>query len=94
VRDAQALLERHLARHVQLIQRVVHRLHAVLLSGLHHRVDLVHLVVADEGPDGWRRDEDLGSHRAAAPLGPRQQRLGDDALERERELRPNLRLLV
>src|SRR5665213_4268088 len=43
-RHPQALLLVHLACHVQLVQRVVHRLHAVLFSGLHRRIDLVNFV--------------------------------------------------
>ena len=52
------------------------------------------LVLADQVPDRGRRDEDL--HREAAPLARRlrQERLAEDPLEDERELRPHLRLLA
>jgi len=47
-------------------ERLVERLHPVLvLPRLHHRVDLVELVLADEVPDRGRRDEDLHRHAAA-----------------------------
>ena len=76
-------------------QRLVDGLHAVLLlADLHLRVDLVDLVLADQVPDGGVGDHDLqASTRPGAPL-RRQQRLGDHALEHERELRAHLRLLV
>ncbi len=76
-------------------ERLVERLHPVLvLSGLHHRVDLVELVLADEVPDRGRRDEDL--HREAPALARRlrQERLAEDPLQDEGELRPHLRLLA
>src|SRR5207237_1300137 len=80
--------------HVQLVQRVVQRLHAVLLARLHHRRDLFDLFVADERPDRGGHDQNLGGHDAAAALGLLQQRLCDDALEHERQLGTDLRLLV
>src|SRR5690348_17542870 len=46
-----------LARHVELIERIVHRLHSVLLSRLHHRVDLVDLVLTNQRADRGRADE-------------------------------------
>ena len=58
------------------------------------RVDLVDLVVADQRADRRRHDENLRRHRAARPFARRQQRLRDDPLEHERELRAHLRLLV
>ena len=66
----------------------------MLLTGLHERVDLVDLLVPDDGADRRRADHDLGSHDPPLALGLRQQRLGDDALEHERELRAYLALLV
>ncbi len=53
-------------------ERLVEGLHAVLaLTRLHHRVNLVHLVLADEVADGGVRDEDFQRHRAAAAVGAR-----------------------
>src|SRR5215204_3053525 len=75
-------------------QRLVEGLHAVLaLAGLHHRVDLVHLVLADEVADGRVGDEYLQRHRAPAAVGARDERLAEDAFQDERELRAYLRLL-
>jgi len=76
------------------VEVVVQRLHAVLLAGLHHRRDLLDLLVPNQGPDRGCHDEDLARHDAPPPLGFLQQRLGDDALEHERELGADLRLLV
>src|SRR5688572_15579662 len=84
-RGADAVVGRDLLGHVELVQRIVHRLHAELLAGLHRRIDLVDLVVADERADGAGHHEDLGGHHAAA-ADFRQQGLRDDALETEREL--------
>src|SRR5262245_41878651 len=39
VAGAQDLVERDGFAHVQVVQSVVHRLHPVLLPGLHHRID-------------------------------------------------------
>ena len=87
--------ERDLLAHVQRRQRLVERLHAeLLLAGLHRRVDLVDLVLADQVADGGRRHQDLQRHDAPAAARLRQQRLTDDAFEHERELRADLRLLV
>src|SRR4051812_4266084 len=92
-RGAQTVVGRDLLGHVELVQRVVHRLHAELLAGLHRRVDLVDLVVANQRANGASHDENLGGHHTtAADL--RQQRLRDDALETECQLRAYLRLLV
>src|SRR5438132_1295777 len=93
-RDAEALVLGNLATQVELVQRVVQRLHAVLLARLHHRRDLFDLFVADQRPDRGGHDQNLGGHDAAAALGLLQQRLCDDALEHERQLGPDLRLLV
>src|SRR5690349_15574659 len=71
-RHAQTLLVRHLPAHVELVEPVVERLHAVLLPRLHERVDLMDLVVANERADRRRHDEDLRGHRAPAALGLRQ----------------------
>src|SRR5437867_2636681 len=91
---AEALLLRDLAGDVQLVQRVVQRLHAVLLPRLHRGLDLVHLVVADQRADRRGAHHDLGRHHATPSLVLLEQRLGDHSLEHERELRPRLRLSV
>src|SRR6185503_3258184 len=93
-RHAQTLVLGHFTAHVQLVERVVQRLHAVLLSRLHRRLDLVHLVVADQGADRGRTDHDFRGHDAAASLRLLEQRLRQHPFEHERELRAHLRLLV
>ncbi len=89
----QALLEGHFPLHVQRVQGVRQRLHPVFLAGLHRAENLMDLVVPDERPDGRRGDHDLAGHDP--PLSGRslQERLRDDALEHERQLCPDLRLL-
>ena len=72
---------------------MLHRLHAALRRGLHDRVDLLDLALADEVPDGVVREEDLEARDAAEPVGGRQEGLRDDALERVRELHAHLLLL-
>src|SRR6266550_3653810 len=93
-RDAQALLLGHLAPHVELVERVVQGLHPVFLPGLHHRGDLLDLVVTDQRADRGRADEDLRRHDPALPFRLLQQRLRDHALEHERQLGADLGLLV
>src|SRR5437879_5961203 len=75
-----------LAAHVQLVERIVQRLHPVLLARLHHGRDLLDLLVPNQRPHRGGHDEDLARHHAAAALGLLQQRLGDDTLEHERQL--------
>ena len=75
-------------------QRRVHRLHAVRASGLDRRVDLVRLALADLIADRGRGDQDLARGAAAGAVGGRDERLGDDALERNRQLHADLALLV
>ncbi len=92
-------LHRHVERDEALVvergERLIEGLHPVLaLPRLHHRVNLVHLVLADEVADGRVRDEDFQTHRAPAPVGARQKRLAHNAFEDERELRAYLRLLL
>ncbi len=80
---------------VQGGERLIEGLHAVLrLPGLHHAVDLVHLVLADEVADGGVGNEDL--HRERPPLagGAGQERLAENALEHEGQLHPYLALLM
>ena len=78
----------------ELRQRGVHRLHPVRAAGLEHRVDLVALGLADQVAD--RRASGTSTSAAThAPgaVGGRQQRLGHDPLERDRQLRADLALL-
>ena len=74
-------------------QRGVHRLHAVRRAGLDQRVDLVRLALADQVAHARRRHEDLGGDLAAPAVGRRDERLRDDPLEADRELRADLALL-
>ena len=62
-------------------------------AGLDQRVDLVRLALADQVAHARRGHEHLGRDAAALAVGGRQQRLGDDALEADRELRADLALL-
>src|SRR4051812_9975368 len=71
-------------------QVLVERQHAVAAAGLHERGDLVRLALADQAPDGRRRGQDLGDHRAALAVRLGRQRLGDHALEAGRELGTDL----
>src|SRR5207247_8778331 len=68
-RHAQALVFGDLSSHVELIERVVQRLHTVLFPGLHRRLALVDLVVADQGWTRRRADRDIGGSGPAATLG-------------------------
>ena len=77
----------------ELRQRLLHRLHAPARAGLHVRVDLLDLPLADQVPDRVVEEEDLERAHAARAVRLRQQRLGDDALERVGELHPHLVLL-
>ena len=75
-------------------QRLLHRHHPARRAGLHHRVDLLDLRLADQVPDRVVGDEDLERRDAAAAVGRRHEVLGDDALQRRRELDADLPLLV
>ena len=85
---------RDLARLHEVRERLVHRLHAEPAAGLHDRVDLVDLALADQVADRGRGDQDLDRDAPAAPVGRLEQLLGHDALERRRELDADLLLLV
>ena len=63
-------------------------------AGLHDRVDLLDLALADQVPDGVVRQQDLERGDAALAVRGRQQRLRDDALQRAGELDPDLLLLL
>ncbi len=71
----------------------VHRLHPDRAGGLHRGVDLVGLALADQVADRRGRDQHLAGDDAAHPVGGRQQLLGDDPLQRDRELCAHLPLL-
>ena len=87
--------KRDLAFVIKRGQRLIEGLHSVLvLAGLHHRVDLVDLVFADQVSDGAVGNQDFERHRAAASFSARQQRLAQNSFEHERKLRANLRLLI
>src|SRR5881398_2600577 len=93
-RHPEALVLGDLAAHIQLVERIVQRLHPVLLARLHHGRDLLDLLVPNQRPHGGGHDEDLARHHATAALGLLQQRLGDDTLEHERQLGAHLRPAV
>ena len=72
----------------------VHRLHPDRAGGLQRGVDLVGLALADQVADRRGRDQHLAGDDAAHPVGGRQQLLGDDPLQRDRELGAHLGLLL
>src|SRR5580698_74207 len=76
-------------------QRLVESLHSELvLTRLHGGINLVDLVFPDQVADRGIRNQDLHAHGAALAVGFRQQGLTHDAFEHQRQLRPNLGLLV
>src|SRR5688572_6355055 len=88
-------IERDLAPEIQRRERLVHGLHAELfLPGLHRRINLVHLVFANQVADAGGRHQDFERYDAALAVGLGQQRLTDDALDDQRQLGADLRLLV
>ena len=84
---------RDLARADEAGERGVHRLHALGAARLDQRVDLVRLALADQVAHARGGHEHLGRDATALAVGGRQQRLGDDALEADRELGADLALL-
>src|SRR3954447_23356046 len=78
----------------QVGERRVHRLHAMRAARLERGVDLVRLAFANQVADGRGRDEHLADADPALAVGGRQELLRDDALERDRELRADLVLLL
>jgi hypothetical protein len=66
----------------------------VAAAGLHGRVDLVGLAVADQVPDGRGGHHDLDPHDPPVAVGGGDELLADDALEGAGELHPDLLLLV
>src|SRR5690554_778326 len=93
-----ALLEAGLIRDAadadKVGQMLVHGVHALLGTGLHRGVDLVRLAFPDEIADRGGRDHDLRGDGAAGAVGAAAQGLAHDALERVRELRAHLALLI
>ena len=70
-RAPHGLFERDEPPRVEREERLVQRLHAVLvLADLHRAVDLVDLVLADQVPDGGVRDQHL-DREARGPARPR-----------------------
>ena len=67
-------------------QSLVHGLHPeFILPHLHLRVDLVDLVLADQIADRRVGDHDLEGQHPTPPRSPRDQSLGEDPLEDERD---------
>ena len=83
-----------LARPHQARQVGVHRLHPDRARGLHGGVDLVRLALADQVADRRGRHQHLAGDDAAHAVGGRQQLLGDDPLQGDRELGAHLALLL
>ncbi len=94
-RGAQRLVHGDGSAEVVLQQGLVHGLHpGPLLARLHHAVDLVQLVLADQVPDGRVGDHDLQHQHAPLSVGSRQEHLAQDRLQGEGELGADLGLLV
>ena len=75
-------------------ERLVKCLHSeFILPGLHHRIDLVDLVFADQVADSGVWHQYFESHYAAVARCLRQQGLAENAFEHQRKLRPDLGLL-
>ena len=85
---------RDLSHADELGEMGVHRLHPDRAGGLDRRVDLVGLPLADQVADRGGRDQDLAGDDAARAVGRGQQLLRDDALQGDRELHPDLGLLL
>ena len=75
-------------------QGFLHRHHPEALAERHLLVDLVERTAPHVGPQGVRRDGDLESEGAAGPALFWDELLADDRRQRERELLPNLNLLL
>ncbi len=76
-------------------ERLVERLHPVLgLTRLHHRIDLMNLVLTDQIADRGIRHQDFHRHDSAFPARALEQRLAEDPLEHEGKLCADLGLLV
>src|SRR5262245_46334255 len=79
--SGQCLRPRDRAAEVQVRERLVHRLHPELLAGLHRRVDLVDLFLADHVADGRCGHQDLHGQRPSAAVTLRDQELIEDGFE-------------
>src|SRR3989338_8074958 len=93
-RMAERFLIADQAAGAESVERLVHRLHALFLSGLDDGVHLVHFLIADQAADRVVGHHDLARHQPAAPLEPRQQLLREYAQQHEGQLRAHLVLLV
>ena len=78
----------------KLQQAAVQRHHPELASGLDVEIQLVGLSVADEGADRRRRDHYLEGGHPSFAVGGGHEGLRDDRLDRDAELRSDLRLLL
>src|SRR3954451_6224301 len=98
VLDVVALLEAglvgDLVRLDEIGQVLVHRVHAVLGTGLKRGVDLVRLALTDEVADRGGRDQHLRCNHATGAVGGLCERLAHDALQGAGELHAHLLLLV
>src|SRR5262245_2945891 len=79
--SGQRLRPRDRAAEVQVRERLVHRLHPKLLAGLHRRVYLVDLFLADHVADGRCGHQDLHGQRPSAAVTLRDQELIEDGFE-------------
>ncbi len=90
----QGVLVGDLALGVELVQRLVEGLHALLGGALHQRLQLVHLALADQ-VGGQRGVQQHLDHRPPPlAVGGRHQLLGDDGLEVQRQVHPHLAMTV
>src|SRR5262249_10846183 len=88
-------LERDQPPVVERGERLIESLHPELgLPRLHHGIDLVDLVLSDQVANRGVGHEDFHRHDAPFSAGPLEQSLTEDPFEDERELSPDLRLLV
>src|SRR5829696_1191105 len=89
--------ERHLlvdhSAQDEIGERLLERHHPAGGSGLHDRVDLLDLRLADQVPDGVVGKQDLDGGHSAGPVRGRDECLGHHALEGGGDLRPDLSLL-
>src|SRR5690606_35209388 len=90
VRVRAGIVERDEIASIELVDRLIHGLHAEAPARLDDRVQLVHLVVADESANGGRRDHDLDREHAPSSIRPGQELLAKHTLEAERELGADL----
>src|SRR6187551_1703698 len=71
-----------LSRVDEIGEMLIHRVHAKVATGLHDRVDLVGLALADQVGDCRCRDEDLRGHCTTASADLLDQGLTDHTLKR------------